>query len=260
MQINSKDRVGFESLNSDWNFHILRFLDLKKSWRACFDISMQNDPYLAKAISSVVYLNKDEKEIFRNFDQTIPKEDIARIIVQCDHIELEYIPAEDKEKFSSFKASNLQLDFVTAEDAVEAQMAMQERARAALCLAHLAKKEGWESVSFEGTEDPLDRLALFLACEAMKLQTDETIDVKKLPKNEVIRGKTPADKDISGILYVSMSAAINVMHSRQNISFGIEPRSYERAGTGESEEDEWDLFDDGIVPEASGPEGPRPPI
>lgn len=144
--------------------------------------------FLTSKIETIDWYDESgEKHTLTSYHEQLPSKNPQRIVAKIKHIELEYLPAQKNED-EKFKASGQQYD-VTSQDFEEANNAMMEKALAAQSIAYMAQANGWDSIDFDKTNDPIDRAMLMLACDRLGIDYgDETIH-KSAVNGVTVRGE-----------------------------------------------------------------------
>jgi len=166
MELTREDRKKalMELNDGHWDDWYNRFISLQEAWYQWRNVILEADPFLAKTITDVIYLNSDNKRV-RGENVFPPFSQPAKTVIQFDHIEVELIPAQPQQNAAEkLKASNLQLKLKDAKTANDFEKVISEKVKTALSLAHLAKNSGWKTVNLGDTQDVVDKLILVAAC------------------------------------------------------------------------------------------------
>lgn len=116
--------------------------------------------------------NNDSVSFLTHSISGVSKENDPKVFAVYDeHFTVFYEPAADK-KPESFLVRDLDLDYLTG-SSVDMEIAVLEKVKCALLLAHSAKAAGWTKVNFMDTTDPLSRYVLALACKECGLDIGE---------------------------------------------------------------------------------------
>jgi hypothetical protein len=101
-------------------------------------------------------------------------------VIYDDHFTIEYIPPKGNYS-EALIVTDLDMDYLS-KNAVDAQLAVMEKVKSAMLLAHSAKAAGWTKVNFQDTTDPLSRYLLAIACKDIGIDTSsEKVDIEAIP-------------------------------------------------------------------------------
>lgn len=239
-------------LGEQWEDHVAKYDFLNALWQHFYSEELKRHNFLIKQMTGIYVLNDKNQYISAHQNTLPPKNQVFRIVAQFDHIELEYIAAEKTtSRKPEIRASNLKLSYDT-DDVLLLEKALMERLKAALCLAYTAKSVGWTDVTFGDTTDPVDRAALFLACEVAGISTSETMSINDLPKNKILWRKELGDQvTLQECFFGSMKTFIAEMTEEKSFSFGITPHDYEAGDIEDS--NMWDDLDPDSNSESTPP-------
>ncbi len=228
------------------------YLSLQEKWHEKDQSYLREDAFLAFLITDVIYLNKDGERIYGH-NNAPPQESPHRVIAQIQHIELERFPiVSEGKKTHKYVASNLQLDIEKAETLPDMAKALHEKALAAIALVRMAKAEGHTEANFGNTRDPVEKLALMLACHAENITFEG--DMREVAKTLPTCPALTEDKkqDPKARLIKEMEAAINNAQHSPVANMGIDPPVYPDAQKDIEDVDLEDLF--GIAESPASPD------
>ncbi|MEM9469821.1 MAG: hypothetical protein AAF988_06635 [Pseudomonadota bacterium] len=221
MKLSSNQKAGFEGMDEDkWLPHKFRFVNVQSAWRRKDHFKVGKDSYLAKTMTDVIYLNSDGKRLYEEYNAA-PKTGVERVIVQFDHIEVEHHQPTKSEEAETLTATNLQLDLANAADEKDSMLAMQEKAKAAISLATMAKAAGWKAVEIDG--DAYDKFMAAIACDAAGIEHNIDIENMDLPIPPLFTDRNKPLEELK----TEITKAVSIVGKRPGISFGIEPPKYE---------------------------------
>lgn len=240
MKISPADMSGFDGLGDEWNHNKLRYIFLHNRWYDMWEENLKRNNFLARHITDVIYLNATGERLLNDMDAAFNTNDVARIIIQVEHIDITYEPPQQETNaLPSLSASNLKLNAQTTDDGLVAKNALAESITAALSLVQTAQSLGWKSISYQTVTNPIDRAALHMACGLCHMETSEPpLTLQELPVLDILsKHENPQEALIEAI----RARAKEIVQDNLMLNLDIEPTTYPVAEL--SDEAAWEAFD-----------------
>lgn len=192
MELHNEDQPGDDAITLEkkrWRRgQIARMSSYQQSMMTIAGVDMpldiKPDFYTAANKDSVSFLTKLVSDVWSFTDPDLKRELVSAVYE--NHFIVVYKPATGPNT-EGFFVPDMKMDYLDS-NKTRAEQAVLEKVKAAMLLAHTAKARGWKNVNFGGTQDPLSRYALKMACQELGLNSSsETIDYNKIPTNPAMK-------------------------------------------------------------------------
>lgn len=167
------------------------------------DIFKKSSPTIHTNSNSAVFLTKANTSLYRvtpkgtKLGNTVDISTDQKPVFVYDHLEMSFAvkPKSASEQYEILTVSNIENSYMD-EDRGLAEMALLERAKAALILANTAHLLGWTHVKFPDTDDKIEIFFLQQACKKAGLKYDaEDVNPKDFPANVILFDEKKKDME-----------------------------------------------------------------